>query len=150
VVGGHDVGGGDGDLAHELLDARAHEHAAPDVADDRVAAVDGVGVGRPHPADRLDDGVPDVGRAQVARQHRVAPFQDAAVGDALDDLLERLPVEDPPGPLPVAGVVRELHRVHRPHLDAEALQREHRRGVADVPEGDVGLDGEDVHHGVRR
>ena len=150
VVGGDDVGGRHRDLAHELLDARPDEHAAADVADHRVAAVDGVGVGGAHPPDGADDGVPDVGRAEVPRQDGVAAAEHAAVGDALHDLLDRLPVEDPAGPLAVAGVVGELHGVHRPDLDAEALEREDRRGVADVPVGDVGLDRENVHHGERR
>ena len=48
VVRRDDVGGRDGDLAQELLDARPHEDPAADVADDRVAAVDGVGVRLAH------------------------------------------------------------------------------------------------------
>ena len=35
--------------------------------------------------------------------------------------------------------------MHRPHLDAHALQRKHRGGIADMAIGDVGLDGEKVH-----
>ena len=48
VVGRHEVGRGDGDVAHQLLDARPDEHPAADVADHRVAAVDGGGIGRAH------------------------------------------------------------------------------------------------------
>jgi hypothetical protein len=124
VVGRDDVGGRDGDVAQELLDAGAHEHAAADVADHRVAAVDGVGVRRPHLLHGLHDRVADVRGPEVAREDGVAAAEHATVGDALDDLLDGLPVEDPSGPLAVAGVVGELHGVHRPDLDAEALQRE--------------------------
>ena len=42
-------------------------------------------------------------------------------------------------------MVGELHRVHRPHLYAQTLQREYRCGIADMAVGDVRLDGEDIH-----
>ena len=35
-----------------------------------------------------------------------------------------------------------------PDLDAEALHREHGRGIADMAIGDPGLDGQDVHDGM--
>src|SRR3712207_7078469 len=57
-------------------------------------------------------------------QDGVAAAQHVALGDAVDDLLDRRAVEDPALPLAVAGVVGELHGVHRPHLDAQPLQRE--------------------------
>ena len=37
----------------------------------------------------------------------------------------------------------------RPHLAAEPLQREHRRGIADMAVGDMGLDREDIHVDMR-
>jgi hypothetical protein len=137
VVRGDDVGGRHGDLPHEVLDARADEHTAADVADHRIAAVHRVGVGGPDLRHRVDDGVPDVGRPEVAREDGVGTAQHAAVGDALHHLLDGLAVEHAAGPLAVAGVVGELHGMHRPDLDAEALQGEHRRRVADVPVCDV-------------
>src|SRR3954467_15757176 len=63
---------------------------------------------------------------------------------------EGRPGKAPPPPLAVAGVVGELDGVHGPGLDAEALQREHRRGVADVAVRDVGLDGQNRGHGPTR
>jgi hypothetical protein len=43
-------------------------------------------------------------------------------------------------------MIRELHGVNRPHLAAKPLQREHRRRIADVPEGDMGLNRQQTHH----
>jgi hypothetical protein len=51
-------------------------------------------------------------------------------------------------PLAVPRVVGEVHRVDRPGLDAQALEREHRRAVADVAEGDRGLDREQLHGAI--
>ena len=43
----------------------------------------------------------------------------------------------------------KLHRVQRPDLEAEPLQRESRRRIADMAEDDVGLDREDrARHGA--
>ena len=41
----------------------------------------------------------------------------------------------------VTRVVRELHRVDRPDLMPETLHRKHRRRIADMAIGDMGLDG---------
>ena len=37
------------------------------------------------------------------------------------------------------------HRMDRPNLDAEALEREHGGRIADMAVGDVRGDGQDVH-----
>src|SRR3546814_9006908 len=47
-------------------------------------------------------------------------------------------------------VVGELHAVHRPDLDAQALQREDGGRVSDVAIGDVRLDGDHVHRRAGR
>jgi len=131
--------------AHELGDARPHEHAAADVADDRIAAIERAGVRLAHPGDGGKDRGADLGRSHIAREHAVALREHAARGDALDELGDRRAIEHASRPGAVAGVVRELHGVDRPHLDAEPLHREHGGGVADMAIGDVRLDREDVH-----
>src|SRR5215470_9198945 len=44
-------------------------------------------------------------------------------------------------------MVREGHRMNRPDVVTDPLQREHGGGVADMAVGDVGLDGENIHDG---
>ena len=41
-------------------------------------------------------------------------------------------------------MVRKVNRVNGPDLDAQALQREYRCTVSDVPVNDAGLDRQDV------
>ena len=41
-------------------------------------------------------------------------------------------------------MVRKVNRINRPDFDAQALQREYRCTVSDMPVNDAGLDGEDV------
>ena len=53
--------------------------------------------------------------------------------------------EHPATPAPIAAVVGELHRVHRPDLDADALQRKHRGRIADMTVSDMRLNRQDVH-----
>jgi hypothetical protein len=45
----------------------------------------------------------------------------------------------------MAGMVRQLHRIDRPDLDAQALQREDRGGIADMAVDHMRLDGEEIH-----
>jgi hypothetical protein len=45
----------------------------------------------------------------------------------------------------MAGMVRQLHRIDRPDLDAQALEREDRGGIADMAIDHMGLDGEKIH-----
>src|SRR5262245_25608512 len=98
-----------------------------------------------HPRDGVEDRGADLGRAHVARQHAVTGAEHAPLLDALHQLADHVGLEYAPAPLAVAGVVGELHGMDWPYLDAEPLQRKRRRGVADVAEGDVRLDGEQVH-----
>jgi hypothetical protein len=93
----------------------------------------------------VEDGFADLGVAHVAREHRVAARHDAALLDAADAIPDEGRGKHLAAPGAVAGVVGELHGVDRPDLGAEPLQGEHRAGVADVAEGDPGLDGKDVH-----
>ena len=43
-----------------------------------------------------------------------------------------------------------MNRINRPDLDAQALQREYRCTVSDMPVNDAGLDGEDVQSAENR
>ena len=87
----------------------------------------------------------DVLAALVAGQHRLDLGKCAALLHALDHRADVVGRQQRAAPLAVPGVVGEVHRVHRPHLDAEPLQREHRGAVADMAVGDRGLDREDAH-----
>ena len=133
-------------VAHELRNARPHEHAAPDIADHRIAAVFARADWRPAPAR------PHRGSRRRSRpnpcsrraRRRIVRARRAPRCRARASVISA-GLEHAAGPLAVAGVIGELHGVHRPHLDADALQRKRRRGVADMPVGDVRLDREDVH-----
>ena len=46
-------------------------------------------------------------------------------------------------------MVRKVNRINRPDLDAQALQREYRCTVSDVPINDAGLDRQDVQTVLR-
>ena len=98
-----------------------------------------------HLRDRIEDRGAGVGRAHVAREHAVALSEHAARRDAAHQFGDQRGLEHAAGPLAIAGVIGELHGVHRPYLDADALQRKRRGGVADMAVGDVRLDREDVH-----
>ena len=87
----------------------------------------------------------DAGVAHVAGEHRIAIAEHVARGDAVHQIPYRIACVDLPGPVPIAGVVGELHRVDRPDVGAETLQRKHRAGVADMTVGNPGLDRQDVH-----
>ena len=93
---------------------------------------------------------PIAASAHVAGEDAVARRQHAALLDALHHLADLGGVEHAAAPRAIAGVVGELHSVNRPDLDAEPLQRKHRRGVADMAVGDVRLDREDVHRAIFR
>ena len=149
LVGRDEIGRRQRALAHELRNARPHEHAAADIADHRIAAIARLRIRALDLADRLQDRGADLGRTDIARQHAVAGAEHAALLDAGHDLADHVGVEHAAFPAAVAGVVGELHGVDRPHLAAEPLQREHRRSVADVAVGDVRLDGEQIERCLR-
>ena len=98
---GHDV------VAQVLGDARADEEAAPDVAHDRVAAVDRGGVGRLDPRDGVEDDLADRLGALVAGEHGVDRREGAALLDAVDDLATSAGAMSGPRSRAVAGVVGE-------------------------------------------
>ncbi len=145
-----DLGERDGALAEELRYAPLDEHPAAAIADHRIAAIDGAGIGGFDPADRTQNGRADLDRADVSGEHAVAACEHATLGDALDHRIDHGGSEHLALPSAVAGVIGELHGMHRPDLAAEPLQREHRGRIADMPIGDVRLDGEDVHAGTRQ
>jgi hypothetical protein len=78
----------------------------------------GGGVGLLHPCDRVEDRFPDIRRAHIAREHAVAGTEHAALVDPLHDLADQVGLEHAPAKRAIAGMVRELHGVDRPHLDA--------------------------------
>ncbi len=149
LVRRHDVGGRHRTVAHQLRDARPHEHAAPDVADHRIAAVARARVRGLHLCHGIEDRGAGLGRAHVAGQHAIEARQRIARRDPLHHLGDQRGVEHAPGPGAVAGVVGELHGVDRPHLHADALQRKGGCRIADMAVDDVGLDREDVHAASR-
>ena len=90
-------------------------------------------------------GPADAHPALVAGQHGVDLRKYATLLHTEQNLGHiRRRYERPP-PRTVAGVVGEVHRWDRYHLDADALQREHRRGVPDMTVGDRRLDGQNLH-----
>ena len=101
LVRRHDVGGRHRTVAHQLRDARPHEHAAPDVADHRIAAVARLAVRGLHLRGIEDRGA-GLGRS-LAGQHAVAPRQRIARRDPLHHLGDQRGVEHAPGPGAVAG-----------------------------------------------
>jgi hypothetical protein len=145
LVWGNDVGRGQSLLPHELGDAGAHEYAAADIADHRVATIERRRIGRPDAGHRREDRVADIGRTHIAREHPVAAGQHAPVLDPVHQLLDGRSVEHPPLPGAVARMVGELDRMDRPHLDPEPLHRENGRGVAHMAIGNMRLNGEDIH-----
>jgi hypothetical protein len=145
MVGGDDPRRRHRALAHEFRDAGPHEHAAFAIADDRIAAIAGVRIGGFHLADRVEDRLPGRDRPDIAGEDAVAGAEHAAIRDAVHHLADQIRVERFALPDAVSGVVGELHRMDRPHLAAQPLQREHRGRIADMAIGDMGLDGDEVH-----
>jgi hypothetical protein len=145
LIGRDHVGGRKRAIADELGHAAAHVQAAAGVADHRIAAIARGWIGALDPPDGLDHRLSDIGGGNIARDHSVALAQHTALVDALDHHADGRAAEDAPAPAAVAGMVRILNRVDRPHLDADALQREYGGGIADMAIGDVGLDGQKVH-----
>ncbi len=150
VVRGDDVRGGHHPVAHQLRDPRPHEHAAADVTHHRVAAVDRVRRGRLDPGHGVEHHGADVLGALVAREHRLAVREGAALLDPGDHLGDLGRGQDRPAPRAVPGVVGEVHGHHRPDLAAQPLEREDGGAVAGVPVGDVRLDRQDAHAGDLR
>ncbi len=146
-IGGGDIRLRQGVVAQELLDALPHVDAFLQVADHRIAAVDRSRVLLAHPRDRVQDGFADAGIPHVAGQHGVAVPKHIAGGDAVHQLTDGIAGVDLPGPVAIPGVIGELHRVDRPDLGTQALQRENRAGIADMAISHPGLDREDVHTG---
>ena len=136
---------GDRAFAHEFRNALAHEYAAADVTDHRIAAVARRRVRLLDARDRIEDRAADSGVADIAGDHAVALTEHPALRHPFDHLADPCAVEDLAAPGTVAGVVGELHGVHRPDLDSDALQRKDRGRVANMAVGDVRLDGEQIH-----
>ena len=133
-------------LAQQHRDGGVHEAAGCRVAHDRVAGVDRGGVGGLGAGHGVEDDLADLLAALVAGQHGVDLGEGAALLDAGDHLAHVVRGHQRAAPRAVAGVVGEVHGVHRPHLDAEPLEREDGGGVADVAVGHRGLDGQDRRH----
>lgn len=76
----------------------------------------------------------------VAGEQPVADAEDAAFGNVRHAIVDHLRVEGPAAKRAVARMIGELHGMHRPDLDAHALEREDGGGIADMAVGDVRLD----------
>jgi hypothetical protein len=70
--------------------------------------------------------------------------------DSVDDVLQLVGVENAAGPAAVLRVIRELHGIERPHIDAEPAHWKHGRAVARVTENHMRLNTEDVVHDLFR
>ena len=144
-VGEQYIGAADGLGLDKLGHAGGHVDTLGGVADDRIAAIEGVAVGGLDGGHGVENHGSRLGGAEVAAEHRPAAGQRAAPGDALDERRHLRRRHDAAPPVAVSRVVGVGDRIDRPHLEAEALQGEHRGGVADVTVGHRRLDGEDGH-----
>jgi hypothetical protein len=145
LIGRDDVGDGKHALLDEFGNAAAHEHPLADIPDHRIAAIARGWICTFHPRHRLDHGLAGIRGAEIAGDHPIAFAQHATLLNSLHHQADRRGAEDAAAPGAIAGVIGELNRLHRPDLDADALQREHGSRVADVAIGNMGLDGENVH-----
>ena len=143
LVGSDNVGRRDRLVAEELGDPQAHEKAPAIVAHHRVAGVEHVRSSRAHTLDHAQYGEPQAGIAQIAGEHGSRAQNGAAVGHPLDNLLDPVEADHAAAPCAITCVVAEQHGVDRPDLEAQALQWEHGRAVADMAVGDGRLDRED-------
>src|SRR3546814_19894937 len=87
------------------------------VAQDRVEGPEGWRIGGTDAAEGVEDDGAKGRVADVAGQQRIAARQGAARGKAVEDARDMPGIEDLALPVGVAGVVGELHAVHRPDLD---------------------------------
>jgi hypothetical protein len=145
LVRRRDIRGRQREVTHEFGNSRPHIDAAPDIADHRIAAVTCARVGGPHLRHRIEDRRAGAGRTHIAGQHAVALTEHAARRNAAHQLGDQLRLEHTAGPFAVTGVIGELHRVDRPYLDPDALQRKDRGAIADMAVGDMRLDREEIH-----
>ena len=145
VVGRHQVGQGNGALAEEGVDAGLHVDAGVDVAQHRIAAPHGLGVGGAHLARGVEHDVAQGGIADIAGEQRVAARQQAQRLDAGHDVGDLIRRGRAATPGAIAGMVREFDRVYRPDLVAQSLQGKSRSPIADVAVGNMALKREKAH-----
>ena len=150
LIGGGDISRRQRLVAQEFRNAGADKNAAPGIANDRIAAPKRLGIGRFHQKRRIAHRGTDLGRAQIARKHGIAAGQHAAFFNPRHAFPDQISAKNLAAPGAIARVVGELHRMHPPNLRPQALQREHGAGIADMPIGDPGLDGEDIEAHARR
>ncbi|MBG9885433.1 hypothetical protein ABE10_02295, partial [Bacillus toyonensis] len=148
LVRGDDVCDRHHPVAQEVGDRGGDEASGLRVAHHWIARVHRRGVRGLHPGDGVDDDLGDALAALISREHCVDLPEDAAFLDAGQHLTHIRGVDHRAAPCAVAGVVREVHRVDGQDLDADALQGEDRRRIADMAVGDGGLDREDLHPSI--
>jgi hypothetical protein len=148
LIGRNNIGDRYNAFLDEFRDALAHEDAATGVANHRVAAAARRRICALHPCHGINHDFTDIGRANIAGEYAVAFAQHTAFLNSLDHQPDRVGAEKRPAPGAVAGVIGELHGMHRPYLNSDALEWKHGSGVASMAIGDVGLDGDDVHAGA--
>ena len=136
------VAAGKARLREEFGDARFDIDAASDVADHRIAAIGGGGIGGADGGDGAQHRFADFGLAEIAGEDAVAARERADRRQAGDAFVDRRRLEDAAAPAGIAGVAGELHGVERQHFGAEPLQRKRDGAVADMAVDDVRLDRE--------
>ena len=146
-VGRDDVGRRHERLAEARRQRAVHVERLARVADHRIAAVERRGPRGLHPGDGLGDDLRRLRIAQVARQHRLAPPQDAPLLEPVEQRPQLDRRRHAPASAPVTRMIAQVHRVERPDLEAQPLQQKHRRAVPHVAVHDPGLDGQDAHAG---
>ena len=145
LVGGQDVGARQGGGAKEVGHGFGHIEPPVFVPHHRVAAIERRGIGGFGALDRGGDHRAQRRVPDIAAQHRIASVHHPPIGDPLQDIAHRLRRQDRTTDPVIAGMVGKQHRMDRPHTDPQPLQRKHRRRVADMAIGDMGLDGQNVH-----
>ena len=111
----------------------------------RIAAVKGARLGRAHPGHGVEHRAAPFGCPQIAAQHGIAVGERTARVETVDQRRDLVAARPPAAKAAMGGVIGEFHRRHRPYLVTEAPQGQQGRGVADMTEGHLGLDGENVH-----
>ncbi len=147
-VGGNNIAGGQCMTNMELRNARRYDAAFFRMSHHRIAEIFRRGVCRFHLAHNAEDMLPLLRRTQIAAQYGIAAFKLVYFRDTLNDFRQMRRRHHAAGPFSVLGMIRELDGIERPDVGPEAAHRKFRSAVASMSKNNVGLNGEDVLHGV--
>ncbi len=146
-IGSQHIGAGQCTMFQKIGDAGCHYAPLVGVTHHGVTKIEGGRIERLEPGHSSQDLLPLFGRAEVAAQQRIALGQHADLRQAVYQLTDMTAGHHHPLPaFAVLGVVGELHRVHRPHLDPEATHGKNGGAVAGTAKDYVGLNGEHSLH----